>query len=108
MNTAPEIVEGIRAVCLRVRSKVPHAKIILMAIFPREKDPQNPRRVLINEVNKELKVFADREQVTLVDIGPKMLAADGSFLPGIMLDYTHPTDKGYQVWADAIKPLITE
>ncbi len=105
-NTAPEIVEGIRAICLRVRSKVPGAKIVLMAIFPREKDPQNPRRILINEINRQLKIFAKENNVTLVDIGPRMLAADGTFLPGMMLDFTHPTDKGYQVWADAMRPII--
>ena len=105
-NTAAEIVEGIRAVCLRVRSKVPGAKIVLMAIFPREKDPQSPRRILISEINRQLEQFANENKLTLVDIGPNMLAADGTFLPGMMLDFTHPTDKGYQVWADAISPII--
>ncbi|HMI01084.1 MAG TPA: GDSL-type esterase/lipase family protein [Pedobacter sp.] len=108
MNTASEIVEGIRAVCLRLRSKVPYAKIIIMAIFPREKDPQHPRRLLINEINRELAVFAKENHLTLSDVGPKMLNVDGTFLPGIMLDYTHPADKGYQIWADAIRPYIDE
>lgn len=35
-----------------------------------------------------------------------MLNPDGTFLPGMMLDFTYPTDRGYQVWADAIKPFI--
>lgn len=108
MNTAAEIVEGIRAVCLRVRSKVPHANIIVMNIFPREKDPNNPRRILINDINKQLNAFAAEQHLTLVDIGPKMLNPDGTFLPDIMLDFTHPTDKGYQIWADAIRPLINQ
>lgn len=106
-NTAGEIVEGIREVCLRVRSKAPGAKIVVMAIFPRGKEPLNPLRTLITEINRKLKIFAKENNVTLVDIGPNMLAADGTFLPGMMLDYVHPTDKGYQVWADAIRPYIT-
>jgi lysophospholipase L1-like esterase len=108
INTADEIVEGIREVCLRVRSKVPHAHIVLMAIFPREQDPQHPRRLLINDINLRLKAFANAQQITLVDIGPAMLAKNGSFKPGMMLDYTHPTDKGYQVWADAIRKFVEE
>ncbi|EHQ25966.1 GDSL-type esterase/lipase family protein [Mucilaginibacter paludis] len=108
MNTAPEIVDGIRAVCLRVRSKLPGAQIILMAVFPREQNPDNPRRILINEIDKLLEAFAKEQHLTYVDIGPKLLAADGTFLPGMMLDFTHPTDKGYQVWADALRPLIAE
>jgi lysophospholipase L1-like esterase len=57
MNTAEEIVEGISAICKRVRSKVPHAKLIVMAIFPREKDPKSNRRILINEINRQLVLF---------------------------------------------------
>jgi len=106
MNTAAEITEGIAAVIARVRSKVPHARIVVMNIFPREKDPQNPRRQLINDINKQLTAFAAQQHITLVDIGPQMLNPDGTFLPGIMLDFTHPTDKGYQIWADALKPFV--
>ncbi len=108
INTADEIVEGIREVCLRVRSKVPHAHIVLMAIFPREEDPLHPRRLLINDINARLKAFATAQQITLVDIGPAMLAKNGRFRHGIMLDYTHPTDKGYQVWANAIRRYVEE
>jgi lysophospholipase L1-like esterase len=107
-NTATEIAAGIREVCLRVRSKVPGAKIIVMAIFPRDKDPLSPRRSLIKDINRQLEIFTKDNNVTLVDIGPNMLAPDGTFLPGMMLDYVHPTDKGYQVWADAIRPYIIE
>ncbi len=105
-NTAAEIAEGIREVCLRVRSKVPGAKIIVMGIFPRDKDPLSPRRALIKEINRLLEIFTTENNLNLVDIGPKMLAADGTFLPGMMLDYVHPTDKGYQVWADAIRGYV--
>ena len=106
MNTAAEIVEGIRAVCLRVRSKIPSAKIVLMSVFPREQLPGHPRRLLINEINKLLESFATGNQITLVNIGPKLLFADGVYLPGMTSDFCHPTDKGYQVWANAIRPFV--
>jgi lysophospholipase L1-like esterase len=108
MNTAPEIVEGIRAICLRVRSKVPDAKIILMAIFPREQQKDHPRRILINEINKQLETFANEQKITFVDIGSKMLDTDGAFLPGLTFDFCHPTEKGYQIWADEIRSIISE
>ncbi|RZM28742.1 MAG: hypothetical protein EOO88_07720 [Pedobacter sp.] len=106
MNTAEEIAEGIRAICLRIRSKVPTAQIVLMAIFPREKDPQHPRRVLINEINKQLEAFAKENKLKYLDIGPKLLAADGTLLPGMMPDNTHPSDQGYQIWANALRPYL--
>ena len=108
MNTAPEIVEGIRAICLRVRSKVPDAKIVLMAIFPREQKKDHPRRIFINEINKQLESFAIEQKITFVNIGSKMLDTDGTFLPGLTLDFCHPTEKGYQIWADEIRSIISE
>jgi lysophospholipase L1-like esterase len=108
MNTASEIVEGIRAICMRVRSKVPGAKIILMAVFPREESPNHPRRILINEINKLLEAFAIEQKITFVNIGPKMLTPDGILLREIAGDFCHPTEKGYQIWADGIRSLIAE
>ena len=108
MNTASEIVEGIRAVCLRVRSKVPGAHIVLMKVFPREEKPDHPRRILINEINKQLEVFARENNIDLVDIGPKMLASDGTLPKDIASDFCHPTEKGYQIWADEIRRFVDE
>jgi len=108
MNTAPEIVEGIRAVCMRVRSKVPEAKIILMAVFPREEKPTHPRRILINQINKLLEAFANENNIDFVDIGPKMLAPDGTLPREIANDFCHPTEKGYQIWANEIREMVDE
>ena len=107
-NTATEIVDGISAICMRVRSKVPDARIILMAIFPREQNPTDPRRVLIKEINEQLVTFANDHKISFVDIGPGMLDPDGRFLPGMTFDFCHPTEKGYQIWADGIRSLISE
>lgn len=105
-NTAPEIAEGVRTVCDRIRAKLPQAKIILMAIFPREEDPDHPRRKLIMETNTLLARFAGDKGYTLVDIGPKMLQPDGHLTQEIMPDFCHPSEKGYQIWAEALIPLI--
>jgi len=108
INTAPEIVEGIAAICKRVRSKTPGAKIVLMAVLPREQSPTHPRRILINEINKLLEVYANENKISFVNIGPKMLAPDGTLTRDMAGDFCHPTEKGYQVWADEIRSLVTE
>ena len=95
-------------VCLRVRSKVTGARIILMAVFPREQFPSDPRRILINEINTRLNSFASEQKITFVDIEPKMLDANGVFIPGLTFDFCHPTEKGYQIWANAIRSFISE
>jgi lysophospholipase L1-like esterase len=106
INTAPEIVEGIRAICLRVRSKVPGAKMVLMAVFPREESPTNPRRILIHQINALLEAFAKEQKITLVNLESRMLSSDGILPREIASDFCHPTEKGYQIWADGIRSLI--
>jgi len=107
-NTAPEIVEGISEVYKKVHLKVPEAKIVVMAIMPMEQFPDHPRRQLINETNRLLKIYAQEQNITVVDIGPKMLTPDGILSKDITSDFCHPTEKGYQIWANAIRPFVNE
>lgn len=102
-NTPAEIVEGIAAICGRIRSKVPQARIILMAVFPREQQPDHPRRAVINETNRLLTAFAAKENIRLLDIGPKLLTPEGVLQKDITYDFVHPTEKGYRIWAEALK-----
>ena len=62
----------------------------------------------LNETDRLLEVFAKEQKLNYVDISPGLLAADGVYLPGMTLDFCHPTDKGYQVWANAIRPYVDE
>ncbi len=106
INTATEIVEGIKAVCLRVRSKVPRAKIVLMQIMPREEKPDNPRRILINDINRNLQQFASENDITLLDITSRMLTPEGILTREVAGDFCHPTDAGYEIWGEALRPYI--
>ena len=106
MNTASEIVEGIAAICLRVRSKVPHAKIVLMQVFPREESPTHPRRVLIGQINSELVRFAQQHNFPLIDLAPQMLSPDGTLSREMAPDYCHPSEKGYAIWAELLRAYL--
>ena len=105
-NTPSEIVEGIEAICMRVRSKVPRAKIILMQVMPRQEKPDHPRRLLINEINQLIKKFADKNEITVLDITSEMLTPEGILTREITYDLCHPRDVGYQIWGDALRPYI--
>ncbi|MCX6925351.1 MAG: GDSL-type esterase/lipase family protein, partial [Verrucomicrobia bacterium] len=105
-NTPAEIAEGVSAILRRIRAKTPHARIILMAVFPREQKPDHPRRAQISEINRLLAPFGKLPGITLLDIGPKLLQPDGTLSREIMADFCHPTDKGYQIWADALQPVL--
>lgn len=106
MNTAAEIVEGIAAIYTSVRTKAPNAKIVLMEIMPREEKPDNPRRILINETNQLLKLYAADNKIILLDIASKMLGSDGLLTKKVTLDFCHPNEAGYQIWGEALGPFI--
>ncbi len=45
----------------------------------------------------------DNNHITYLDIGSKFLAEDGSIPKDVMADGLHPTTKGYEIWAEAVK-----
>lgn len=105
-NTAEEILAGIQAVCERAKKQTPEAKIILMAILPRDNPATSPRRKLIDEVNRQLADYASNEKFTWLDIHAKFLDDQGAIPKALMPDLCHPTEVGYQIWADALLPLL--
>ncbi len=52
----------------------------------------------------------DGQKLRYLNINDKLAGRDGRLLDGMMnaKDRLHPTLKAYQVWADALKPLLTE
>jgi lysophospholipase L1-like esterase len=41
--------------------------------------------------------------VHYLDIGEKFLDADGNIPQDVMSDALHPSPKGYEIWAEAVK-----
>ena len=101
-NTAEEIAEGVAAVVQEMRKDFPDAKILLLGIFPRS-SPESSVRAKINAINGIISKLKDGQHVFYLDIGPKFLSADGTISRDIMSDGLHPTTKGYEIWAEAVK-----
>ncbi len=94
---ADEITRGLQAIIGVVRSKAPETVIIVMGILPR-KDGMP----VVNTVNSNLAGLADGKKIRYVNINDKL--NDAMMNP----DRLHPNVKAYQVWADALKPILTE
>jgi lysophospholipase L1-like esterase len=101
-NTAVEIAEGVGAVVMELQKDFPAAKILLLGIFPRG-TPGDPNRAKIAEINGIISRLHDGNRVHYLDIGAKFLDADGIISKDIMSDALHPTTKGYEIWAEAVK-----
>jgi lysophospholipase L1-like esterase len=103
-----DITSGIKAIVDTCRSKAPRATIILTAIFPRNDNMAVMPE--INAINANIAKFADGKRVRYLDINDRLADKDGKLFEGVMneKDKLHPELKGYQIWADALKPIFTE
>lgn len=100
--------DGIKAILERLKKKLPQTRIVLLAIFPRDNQPDGPRRVRNNKVNEMIKQYADGKHVVFMDINSKMLEADGTLTKEMMPDFLHPKELGYNIWAEAMVPVIKD
>ncbi len=106
-NTPQEIAIGVAAVVFELRKDFPDAKILLLGIFPR--GPANASvRTQLAEINKIISALNDNNHITYLDIGSKFLAEDGSIPKDVMSDGLHPTTKGYEIWAEAVKEPLQD
>jgi lysophospholipase L1-like esterase len=101
-----DIVNGIRALIDTSRAKAPGAKIIVTAIFPRNDSmavwPE------IQQINAGLEKLADGEAIYFLNVNDRLAGPDGKLFEGMTIDKLHLTVKGYQVWADGLRPLLTK
>ena len=101
-----DITRGFRALVDLCRAKAPGATLIVTAIFPRNDNPSVVPG--INRINENLARLADGKKIRFININAKLADADGKLFDGMTVDKLHPTLKGYQIWADALKPIFTE
>lgn len=103
-----DVANGIKACLKALRQKAPRAKILLVGITARNTDGSTALMPTITRINQRIARFADGKRVRFLDINDKLADKDGKLYEGMTDDGLHLTDKGYQVWADAMKPILTE
>jgi len=101
---------GIKAILDVCRQKAPAATIVLMGIFPRNDNMLV--MPIINEINRRIAKFDDGKngkKIRYLNINHQLADNDGKLVEGMVIqDALHLDLKGYQVWADALKPILTE
>ena len=107
-NTPEEVSMGISAIVTRFRVQFPDAKVLLLGVFPRGAEATAELRAPIRRINSIISGLDDGEYVRFMDIGDRFLEPDGSISVEVMADGLHPTELGYQIWADAVMPTFRE
>ena len=108
MDPAKDTALGIQFILSELKQRLPNTKVLLLAIFPRDADAGGKHRVRNDEINEKIKSFADDKTVFFLDIADKFLDADGNLPKDIMPDRLHPNSKGYEIWAEAMEPMVKQ
>lgn len=111
-KTKPEnVAAAIGKIVAKIREKQPKAKIVLHPIFPRGNSAQSARHAAAKARNEKtnalLKSFADRDGgIVWIDFNDKLVDASGWVPKSIMPDEIHPSAAGYDIWMEALAPVL--
>jgi lysophospholipase L1-like esterase len=107
-NTPAEIAMGVATIVNTFRVTFPDARVLLLGVFPRGAEPTDPYRESIRQINALIANLDDSANVRFMDIGERFLEPDGSISVEVMADGLHPTERGYEIWAEAVMPTFRE
>ncbi|MFT7633901.1 MAG: lysophospholipase L1-like esterase, partial [Mariniblastus sp.] len=100
---------GIERVIDELKLRSPKSKVLLLDVFPRGANPEDPLRKINTAINEIIMGYADEDAgIWFLSIGDKFLDEDGTLPKSIMPDLLHPNAEGYKIWAEAMEPMIKQ
>jgi beta-glucosidase len=100
-----ELAAGLGEIISILRKRSPRSRILLLSIFPAG-NRDDPVRGRIIETNKRLAALGDDKGVFYLDIHNAFLDSEGHLPAAIAPDGLHLNADGYQIWADAMRPML--
>ena len=107
IDTPEWAANGVKKIVEVIHEKLPETKVLLLGVFPRD-TTQNPRRAAVAHINAFIQKLDDGNKTRFIDITRAFLDEHGELPNDVMPDKLHPTAKGYDLWYDAMKPLLDE
>lgn len=98
--------EGIRAVLLKLRTRLPHTRILLLGLWPRGASVNDPLRLEVDKVNRMIERCGDNRAVYYADIGGVVLDVRGELNRAMSPDLLHFTAAGYQRLSQPLVRLL--
>ncbi len=101
-----DIAHGARAIAQIFRRRLPHTRVIMLAILPVSNKTKWEKCQKTNAFNAASTYYKD--EVIYLDLKDKFVLPDGSINKKLFTDGTHLTPEGYQAWATSMEPIITK
>ncbi len=105
-HTPQQTAAGVGAVVDALRAKLPASPVLLLGLFPRDREAGDPLRRAVVAVNTLIAPLGTRPGVTYLDLGPAFLRPDGVLTTHVMPDYLHLSPAAYQTWADGMRQVL--
>jgi lysophospholipase L1-like esterase len=98
---------GVQKIVDTIRERLPQTKVLLLAVFPRStKDSR--QRADVAKINAIIRKLDNGSSIRYLDIGHAFLDLNGEIPLDVMPDKLHPTAKGYDLWYNAMEPLLAQ
>jgi len=101
LNSDKEIITGLEFVIKAIKNRQPHARILLLGIYPRREKEER-----VFDINTKIARLAGNQNVDFIDIGGILLKDDGKIDESLFLDGLHPNEKGYAKLAPKIRAQL--
>jgi lysophospholipase L1-like esterase/type 1 glutamine amidotransferase len=101
-----ETAAGVRRIVMDLRESLPNTKVLLLGVFPREAKPGDLRKKV--EETNVLLAGMNEPGVRYLDLRSAYVGSDGTIPAEVMPDQLHLSEKGYQLWAAAMGPVLAE
>src|SRR5262245_23988400 len=100
------IAAGIEAIVERCRRHAPDSLIVLTGVFPRRDRPEF--NASIAAINARLAALGAAGRFRYLDLGAALVDARGQLSVPMSEDGLHLSLAAYQIWAEALKPILVE
>lgn len=101
-----QLVAGYREIIQKIKNRMPDVSIVMQSCLPTRGKYQrlNP---LILQFNEKIKKIAQEHACTYLDLHPLFGNEKGELREELTRDGVHLTKKGYDIWASAVKKLLS-
>lgn len=103
MDEPEPIANGIDTILGQLAARFPRARLVLLAIFPRDATVDDPMRRNNAAVNALLPKIAAKRGAEWLDLSGSFLDGNGVLHESVMPDLLHLSSDGYVRWATALR-----